>query len=123
MPVSTSPDNQAIEYRYFVHDLMSNALLAEIPFRSVSYSRSLTEAGTFTGDIAVIDDTYNLSLYENTLPAKTALYVVRNGVCVWGGIIWARNYSLIDKVLSVSAAEFTSYLSHRVVEWHLRGHR
>lgn len=115
MPVSTSPDNQAIEYRYFVHDLMSNALLAEIPFRSVSYSRSLTEAGTFTGDIAVIDDTYNLSLYENTLPAKTALYVVRNGVCVWGGIIWARNYSLIDKVLSVSAAEFTSYLSHRVV--------
>jgi hypothetical protein len=115
MPVSTSPDNQAIDYRYFVHDLMSNALLAEIPFRSVSYSRSLTEAGTFTGDIAVIADTYNLSLYENTLPAKTALYVVRNGVCVWGGIIWARNYSLVDKVLSISAAEFTSYLSHRVV--------
>lgn len=115
MPVSTSADSQAIEYRYFVYDLMGNTLLAEIPFQSVSYSRSLTEAGTFTGDIAVIDDTYNLSLYENTLPAKTALYVVRNGICVWGGIIWARNYSLIDKVLSVSASEFTSYLSHRVV--------
>lgn len=115
MPVSTSPDNQSVDYRYFVCDLMSNELLAEIPFKGVSYSRSLTEAGTFTGDIAVTEDTYNLSLYENTLPAKTALYIMRNGVCVWGGIIWGRTYSLVDKVLSVSAAEFTSYLSHRVV--------
>jgi hypothetical protein len=94
---------------------MTNELLAEMPFRSVSYSRSLTEAGTFNGDIAVTPDTYNLSVYENTLPARTALYVVRNGICVWGGIIWGRTYSLIDKVLSVTAAEFTSYLSHRVV--------
>lgn len=115
MAVSTSPDNQSVNYRYFVCDLMTNNLLAEIPFRGVSYSRSLTEAGTFTGDIAVTEDTYNLNLYENTLPAKTALYVVRNGVCVWGGIIWGRTYSLIDKVLSVTAAEFPSYLSRRVV--------
>lgn len=115
MPVLTSPANQAVDYRYFVCDLMTNELLAEVPFKGVSYSRSLTEAGRFTGDIAVTEDTYNLSLYENTLPAKTALYVVRNGVCVWGGIIWGRTYSLIDKVLSISAAEFTSYLAHRVV--------
>jgi len=111
---------EPVEYRYFVCDLMSNELLAEVPFRGVSYSRSLTEAGTFNGDIAVTEDTYNLSLYENTLPAKTALYVVRrvgleDPVCVWGGIIWSRTYSLIDKVLSVSATEFTSYLTHRVV--------
>jgi hypothetical protein len=115
MPVATSATNGAVEYRYFVCDLMTNELLAEIPFRGVSYTRSLTEAGTFTGDIAVTDDTYNLSLYENTLPAKTALYVLRDGVCVWGGIIWSRTYSLIDKVLSVTAAEFTSYLAHRVL--------
>lgn len=115
MAVRTEGVEGEVDYRYFVCDLMSGELLAEIPFRSVSYTRSLTEAGGFTGDIAVTEDTYNLSLYENTLPAKTALYVVRNGVCVWGGIIWSRTYSLIDKVLSVSAAEFTSYLYHRVV--------
>ena len=115
MAVSTSPDNQAVDYRYFLCDLLTNSLLVEIPFKSVSYSRSLTEAGIFSGDIAITEDTYNLSVYENTLPAKTALYVVRNGVCVWGGIIWGRTYSLVDKVLSITAAEFTSYLSHRVV--------
>lgn len=115
MAVRTQGTEGAVDYRYFVCDLMTNSLLAEIPFRGVSYSRSLTESGTFTGDIAVTEDTYNLSLYENTLPAKTALYVVRNGICVWGGIIWSRTYSLIDRVMSVSASEFTSYLNHRVV--------
>lgn len=114
MAVSTS-GGESVDYRYFVVDLMSNELLAEVPFTGVSYTRSLTEAGTFTGDIAVTKDTYNLSLYENTLPAKTALFVVRDGVCVWGGIIWSRQYSLVDKMLSVQASEFTSYLYHRVV--------
>lgn len=115
MATATSPDNQAVEYRYFVCDLMTNELLAEMPFRGVSYGRSLTEAGGFSGDIAVTPDTYNLNVYENTLPGRTALYVVRNGICVWGGLIWGRTYSLVDKILSVSAAEFTSYLAHRVV--------
>ena len=115
MAVRTEGIEGAVDYRYYVCDLMTNELLAEVPFRSVSYSRSLTEAGSFEGDIAITEDTYNLNIYENTLPAKTALYVVRNGVCVWGGIIWGRTYSLIDKVLSITASEFTSYLNHRVV--------
>ena len=115
MPISTSPSNEAVEYRYFVCDLLTNNLLAEMPFKSVSYSRSLVEAGSFEGDLPVIDDTYNLDVYNSTLPGKTALYIVRNGVCVWGGIIWGRTYSLIDKVVSVSALEFPSYFAHRVV--------
>ncbi len=110
-----APDNQSVNYRYFLCDLKTNQLLAEIPFRGVSYSRSLTEAGTFTGDIAVTEETANLDLYNTTLPGKTALFVVRNDLCVWGGIVWSRTYSLIDKVLSVSASEFTSYFSHRVM--------
>lgn len=115
MAVQADPAVEAVDYRYFVTDLQTNELLAELPFKGVSFSRSLGEAGTFTGDLPVVEATYNYSIYENTLPGKTALYVVRNGVCVWGGIIWGRTYSLIDKVVSVSAAEFQSYFSHRVV--------
>ena len=114
MPVS-SDRSQSVEYRYFTYDLLTNELLAEIPFTGVSYSRALREAGSFDGSIAVTEDTFNLSLYETTLPAKTALYVVRNGVCVWGGIIWSRSYDIVAKSLSISASEFTSYLYNRVV--------
>lgn len=115
MPLSSQSTIDLVDYRYFVCDLMTGAVLAEVPFKSVSYTRSLTEPGSFSGDIAVTPETYNLSIYENTLPGKTAVYAVRNGVCVWGGIIWGRTYNLIDKTVSVSAAEFTSYLSRRVV--------
>jgi hypothetical protein len=105
----------AVDYRYFVVDIMSNQLLAEIPFTGVSYSRSLREAGEFSGSIAITEATANLSLYENTLPGKTALYVVRNDICVWGGIIWTRSYDIVGKSLNVSASEFSSYFYKRVI--------
>jgi hypothetical protein len=104
-----------VDYRYFVVDIMSNELLAEIPFTDVSYSRSLREAGDFSGSIAVTEATANLSLYENTLPGKTALYVVRNNICVWGGIIWTRSYDIVGKSLSISGSEFSSYFYKRVM--------
>ena len=100
----------SVDYRYFAVDLMSNELLAEIPFTDVSYSRSIREAGTFSGSISITEATLNLSLYENTLPGKTAVYVTRNGICVWGGIIWTRSYDIVGKTLAVNASEFTSYL-------------
>jgi hypothetical protein len=117
----TGFDPTAPKYRYFVTDLLSNSLLAEIPFQGVSYERSLKSAGKFSGNIAVIDETDALNLYENTMPGKTGLYIVRDNECVWGGIIWSRSYSLTEKSLSVQGAEFTSYLYHRNI-WRTFSH-
>ena len=102
-------------YRYFTTDLLTNELLAEIPFQGVNYSRALRRAGEFGGSIPVIDDTLHLDLYNSTMPGRTALYVMRNDECVWGGIIWSREYDPIDRTLSVSAAEFISYFYHRFI--------
>ena len=106
-------DNTAAQYRYFVTNLVTNELIAEIPFKGVSYERVLTGAGTFSGNIVSSPETASLSLYESTMPGRTGLYIVRDDVCVWGGIIWSRSYNVIDRVLSVSASEFTSYFHHR----------
>lgn len=103
------------EYRYFVVDIVTNEIAAEIPFAGVSFERALKGAGSFSGTIAVAPETKNLSLYDNTMPGKMALYVTRNDVCVWGGIIWSRDYSLLDRTITISASEFTSYLHHRMV--------
>lgn len=103
----------APEYRYFTVDLLSNEIIGEIPFREVTWERAIKGAGSFSGKIPVIKETKNLNLYETTMPGKTALYVVRNNECVWGGIIWARQHDVITHNLSVSASEFTSYLYHR----------
>jgi len=102
-------------YRYFTVDLLTNETLEEIPFSGVSYGRAIKSAGSFQGTIPVIDETDNLNLYENTTPGNTALYVVRDGVCVWGGIIWDRSYTATGQSLQVSASEFTSYFAHRLI--------
>ncbi|UVG35134.1 minor tail protein [Microbacterium phage Cece] len=111
-------------YQYISVDLMSNRVLGEIPFRNVSWERTLNGAGQFSGKISVIEKTKHLSLYETTMPGQTALYVLRNGVCVWGGIIWAREYDgkPDSNELTVSASEFSSYLYHRRI-WKTWGHQ
>lgn len=105
----------APEYRYFTTDLLSNELIAEISFSDVTYGRALKGAGEFSGKIPVIPKTASMDLYESTMPGKTGLYVMRDGVCVWGGIIWSRQYNLVSRDLQVSASEFTSYFHHRHV--------
>lgn len=117
----TTFDKTAPVYRYFTADLLTNSIIAEVPFKGVSYERSLKSAGSFSGSIAVLDATAAYNLYDSTLPGRTALYVVRNNVCVWGGIIWSRSYNAISKELSVSGSEFTSYLHHRNI-WKTYSH-
>jgi hypothetical protein len=106
-------DNTTAKYRYFVVNLVTNQPIAEIPFKGVSYERALKGAGAFSGNISISDETAHLQLYESTMPGRTGLYIVRDGVCVWGGIIWSRSYNVNDRVLSVNASEFTSYFHHR----------
>ena len=116
-----SIDSAVPSYRYFVTDLMTNALLAEIPFTGVSYGRALKGAGEFSGSVPVLDATAAANLYDYTIPGRTALYVVRNNVCVWGGIIWSRSYDTSSRKLNVSGSEFTSYLYHRNI-WKTYSH-
>ena len=104
---------QNIEYRYFLTDLLSNEVISEVPFRGVSFERTNRRAGSFSGTIPYIDSTKDLNLYEATMPGRTGLYIVRNNVCVWGGIIWSRSYSLESRELQVEGGEFLSYFYHR----------
>ena len=90
-------DTASATYRYFTTDLLTNTVLAEIPFRGVSFGRSIKAAGSFSGEIVVIPETASMDIYDSTMPGKTALYVVRDGVCVWGGIIWSRAYNEIGR--------------------------
>ena len=105
--------SDAAQYRYFTTDLLTNEVLAEIPFKAVSFERSIKAAGNFSGNIPVIPETAGMNLYESTMPGKTGLYIVRNEECIWGGIIWNRAYNVVERSLSVNANEFTSYFYHR----------
>lgn len=106
-------DTTAALYRYFTTDLLTNTVLAEIPFKNVSFERSIKAAGSFSGTIPVIPETASMNLYDSTMPGKTGLYIVRDQECIWGGIIWSRSYEVLDYTLTVNASEFTSYFFKR----------
>ncbi len=123
MPDSLQPVDNVLgaRYRYYTVNIVTNTVIGEIPFEDVSYERSVKSPGSFDGKITITEQTNNLDLYNATLPGKTALYVVRNDEAVWGGIIWGRTYDLKGRSLAISASEFTSYLSHRII-WKTYSH-
>ncbi len=104
---------KSVEYRYFLTDLLTNEIVSEVPFKGVTYQRTNKRAGEFSGTIPFIEATKGLNLYEATMPGRSGLYVMRNGACVWGGIIWTRRYSVESEELEVNASEFMSYFYHR----------
>ena len=102
-----------VVYRYFLTDLLSNQVIAEVPFKSVSFERANKRAGGFSGTIPFIEATKGINLYEATMPGRAGLYVLRNNICVWGGMVWSRSYDVASRNMLVEGAEFTSYFYHR----------
>ena len=102
------------QYRYLFADLVTNAILAELPITGVSFTQQLNSAGTFTAHLLLSGvNAAGLNVANGTIPGRTAVYVDRNGVLVWGGVIWNREYSSANQTLTFQAREFLSYFERR----------
>jgi hypothetical protein len=101
-------------YTYLFVDLRTDTLLAELPLASVTYSFELNGIGKLGGTIPYNNETLPLDPETASTPARTAVYVDRDGVIVWGGIIWTRTDATGGK--QIQAAEFLSYYQHRYVK-------
>jgi hypothetical protein len=101
-------------YTYLFTDLRTDTLLAELPLADVQYSFELNGIGTLRGTIPYTDETLPLDPETASQPGRTAVYVDRDGVLIWGGIIWTRDRTTGGK--QIQAAEFLSYFQHRYVK-------
>lgn len=101
-------------YAYYVTDLRTNAVLAELPLQNVEYDVRLSDAGEFSGSLIVNSETVIYDLRETTFPGRTGLYVVRDGEPVWGGMIWKRKYDRDNRKITLLASTFESYLNQRI---------
>jgi hypothetical protein len=101
-------------YRYLFADLLTNDLLGELPLTGVSFNQQLNQAGTLTGHLLLSGvNSAGLNVPDATIPARTAIYVDRNGSLVWGGVIWGREYNSATQQLTLTAREFESYFERR----------
>ena len=112
------------EYRYLTVDVLSNTVIGELQLTGVSWGEALNNPGEFQGHLLLSDSrTINVigtrdagdqfTLDWTTEPARVALYVERDGVIVWGGIIWSRQYDSGSQTMVLTAREFESYFDHR----------
>lgn len=108
----------AAVYRYLAYDLLTGALIEELPLTNVNFARVLNGAGELRGSLQMNrKNTNGVSLdaayVAATTPQRTALYVDRDGVLVWGGLIWTRSYQHSAQRLDLQGAEFWSYFRSR----------
>lgn len=100
-------------YRYLFADALTNQIIAELPLTGVNFTQTLNAAGTFQGTILLSGLQVAANATNGTIPGRTVLYVDRDGVLVWGGLIWAREYSSANQHVRITAREFESYFERR----------
>lgn len=111
LPGAGTPEHT---YTYLFCDLVTDQVLAELPMADVTYSTELNGIGVLRGTVPYSDETLPLDPETATTPNRCVVYVDRDGVIVWGGIIWTREPATGGK--QIQAAEFLSYYQHRYVK-------
>ncbi|MDN3356090.1 hypothetical protein [Actinomadura sp. DC4] len=103
-------------YTYLAADLATGNVLAELPLSGVTFSRALNDAGTISGQVRLGDRRINaLDAIRATEPARTCIYVARDGVLVGDYIIWTTTYDSSTQVLQIAGADPLSYFDHRKI--------
>jgi hypothetical protein len=101
-------------YTYLATDLVTNAILGELPVNNVSLDCQLNKAGNMNAgfklsDKRIADD----EAMARTTPGKTAFWAYRENQIVWGGIILSREYQSNGKSVSLTGQTFECYPARR----------
>lgn len=103
-------------YTYLAADLATNNILAELPLSGVRFSRVLNDAGTFSGQLKLGDPKVaRLDPARATEPARTCVFVARDGVILGDYIIWTTSYDSDTQTLQIAGADPLSYFDHRKI--------
>ncbi|MFD0562915.1 hypothetical protein ACFQ2M_13415 [Kitasatospora saccharophila] len=84
----------------------------------MEYSTELNGIGTCTATLPLNSTTAPLLPMDATIPTRTVLYIDRDGVIVWAGIVWTRRPLERGGQIygaQLQAAELPSYWQHRHV--------
>ena len=101
-------------YRYLAADLITNTILAELPLSESRFDLRLNGAGSFAAKLQITDlKVKALPFLAATEPGRTALYVERDGVLLWGGILWTRRSA--NGGIELGGLEFESYFARRLI--------
>src|SRR5688500_19807991 len=109
------------EYTYTFIDIPSQTKLETLPLYGVSASDVLltgqggASAGAFTGSLRMDSDFSTVAeILDMTRPESTSVWMDRDDVPIWGGILWTRTYQSDGRDMQLNAQSLSSYLASAV---------
>jgi hypothetical protein len=105
-------------YRVIICDLRSDQLLDVLPVTGLTFDDYIGKTGVCSGTIEITDTRVAARMRLNFIPARTAVYVLRNADIWWGGVLWTRNPSVDSRgyvKVQFQAATFESYFDRRKI--------
>lgn len=103
------------EIRHIFGDVRTGKVIEEIRCQGVSMKDDLDTGGEWRGTFT-LDQTGkdNEVLLSATQPGRCFVVTERNGVVIWGGLVWTRTYQSQAKSTQIYAKGFKAYTASRV---------
>lgn len=99
-------------YRVLVANITTNVIISELPFDGFSYEEIINGAGKFSGTL----DLRNPKVTQQDLyPMRNSLYVERDGIIVWSGMVTTCSPNSSSGTLKVDGLGLWSYAGFRLL--------
>jgi hypothetical protein len=106
------------DYRYLYADALTDVVHGELPLESAEFTETLNSPGSFQGTMPLRP--HRLGKVspvnpEHMAPGRTKLYVERDGVILWGGLLWTLEMDVESNGLTLGGEGFLSYFRRRLI--------
>lgn len=107
-----------IDYRYLTVHLRTNKILGDLELRDVRFDNVLSGIGTASGTFFYDRNALDIDeLKTATEPGAVALYILRNGVPAWAGIVDKRDRNPENRSVTLNCSTYESYFT-RIFQQH-----
>ena len=104
-------------YRYLLVDVVNPTIrLAELPFESATYGHVLNAPGAFQGTMGLEQPPKLAAVLQEQLQlGQVSIWVERDGVIVFGGILWTSDADIDAGTITYAGEGWHSYFRRRVL--------
>lgn len=106
-------------YKVVLADVLTGSIRGELPVDSIAAVTGLNAPGSLNVSMPLrltrpgVPTSFTPADFD---PGRSALYVVRDGVCLWSGILWTWDASVRDNSITLNAEGWQSYWRHRFLK-------
>ena len=102
-----------MSYIYIVTDLETGDIREELPLTSFKFGRVIGGAAGWTAKAPLFTPGFNKFTEAVIGPGRSAIWVMKNGVTQFGGIIWSVQANVKERTIQLGGSDHWSYFSKR----------